>query len=82
MSKKFVDVIIISKAPKWISDRCLLPAQHNISLHYHNRMSTLLSCLLDHTELYTDILLGIGPKGQEMKVNQGLVQIMKMILVN
>ena len=44
MNKKFADTIIINKAPEWVSDGCLLLAQHNISLHYHNRRPTLLSC--------------------------------------
>ena len=51
MNKKSAEAIIISKAPEWISNGCLLPAQHNISLHYQNRRPTLLSCLLDHTDL-------------------------------
>ena len=50
LSKNFADVIIINKAPVWISDGCLLPAQHNISLHYYNRRPTLLSWLLDHID--------------------------------
>ena len=51
MNKKFAIAIIISKAPKWISDGCLLPTQHNISLHYHNRRPTLPSCLPNHIDL-------------------------------
>ena len=51
MNKKSTEAIIISKAPEWISNGCLLPAQLNISLHYQNRRPTLLSCLLDHTDL-------------------------------
>ena len=34
MNKKYADAIIISKAPVWVSNGSLLPAQHNISLHY------------------------------------------------
>ena len=51
MNKKFSDTIIISKASEWISDGDLLPAQHNISLHFQNRRSTLLSCVLKHSDI-------------------------------
>ena len=57
MNKKFVDTIIISKAPKWVSDGCLLFAQHNISLHYQNRRSTLLSCPLEHPDICVEPLI-------------------------
>ena len=51
MNKKFADIIIISKASEWISDGDLLPTQHNISLHFKNRRSTLLSCVLKHSDI-------------------------------
>ena len=50
MNKKFVNAIIISKTLEWIFYGSLLPAQHNISLHYQNRRSTLLSYPFDHTD--------------------------------
>ena len=57
MNKKFVDAIIISKAPKWISDGSLLPAQHYISLHYQNRRPTLLSYPLEQSDIYAEPLI-------------------------
>ena len=51
MNKKFADTIIISKAPEWISYGGLLLAQHNISLHFQNKRLTLLSCILEHSDI-------------------------------
>ena len=57
MNKKFVDAIIISKTPKWISDDSLLPAQHYISFYYHNRRPTLLSCPLEQPDICAESLI-------------------------
>ena len=51
MNKKFVDAIIISEAPKWISNGSLLPAQHYISFYYHNRRPNLLFCPLEQPDI-------------------------------
>ena len=60
MNKKFVDTIIINKALEWVSDGCLLPAQHNISLHYQNRRPTLLSIFLNIWIFVLNLLLTIS----------------------
>ena len=60
MNKKFVDTIIINKAPEWVSDGCLLPVQHNIFLHYHNRRPTLLSIFLNIWIFVLNLLLTIS----------------------
>ncbi|RVX13238.1 hypothetical protein CK203_017989 [Vitis vinifera] len=71
MNKKSAEAIIISKAPEWISNGCLLPAQHNISLHYQNRRPTLLSCLLDHTDLCAEPIKNqIKKQGSVFKENK------------
>ena len=57
MNKKFVDAIIISKAPEWVSDGSLLPTQHNISFHYQNRRPTLLSCPLEFVDICVEPLI-------------------------
>ncbi|RVW73470.1 hypothetical protein CK203_057926 [Vitis vinifera] len=51
MNKKFANAIIISKAPEWVSNGKLIPAQHIVSLHYQNRRPTQLSYPL----LFSDI---------------------------
>ena len=58
-NKKFTDVIIISKAPKWVSLSVgsLLPAQHNVYFHYQNRRPTLLSCPLEFTDICVEPLI-------------------------
>ena len=60
MNKKFVDTIIINKAPEWVSDGCLLPVQHNISLHYQNSRPTLLSTFLNIWIFVLNLLLTIS----------------------
>ena len=57
MNKKFVDAIIISKAPEWVSDGSLLPTQHNISFHYQNRRPTLLSYPLEFIDICDEPLI-------------------------
>ena len=42
LNKKFADAIFFSKAPEWISNGNVLPAQHYVNLHYQNRKPTLL----------------------------------------
>ena len=56
MNKKFVDAIIISKTPEWISNGNLLPAQYIVSLHYQNRRPTLLSCPLQFIDICVEPL--------------------------
>ena len=60
MNKKFVDTIIINKALEWVSDGCLLPVQHNISLHYQNSRPTLLSTFLNIWIFVLNLLLTIS----------------------
>ena len=57
MNNKFVDDIIISKAPEWISDGSLLPTQHYIFLHYQNRRPTLLSYPLEQPDICVEPLI-------------------------
>ena len=57
MNKKFVDTIIIDKAPEWVSDGSFLPIQHNISFYYQNRRPTLLSCPLEHSDICVEPLI-------------------------
>ena len=56
-NKKFTDVLIISKAPEWVSVGSLLPTQHNVYFHYQNRRPTLLSCPLEFTDICVEPLI-------------------------
>ena len=57
MNKKFVDAIIISKAPEWVSNGSLIPAQHIVSFHYQNRRPTRLFCPLQFFDICVEPLI-------------------------
>ncbi|XP_034679184.1 uncharacterized protein LOC117909308 isoform X1 [Vitis riparia] len=57
MNKKFVDAFIISKAPEWVSCGRLIPAQHIIYLHYHNRRPTRLSFSLQFSDICVEPII-------------------------
>ena len=49
--------IYISKAPEWISRGNILPAQHYVNLHYHNRRPTLLSSPLVQADICAEPII-------------------------
>ena len=57
MNKKFVDVIIISKASEWVSNGSLIPTQHIVSFHYQNRRPTQLSYPLQFSDICVEPII-------------------------